>query len=193
MEGLVKDRIKFKVCGLMVATAVMATLFAPFWVVTCVVIWAAIVIAALNPLSSQWRSWELAATVAWLLGAILAFSDVIVDGLAFMFFLVVGVVLSTSWALREANRESKPASLIEWATMLFVPTSMLLVVALAVTDLDLRLRLAVSESALRADVRRIDLGHKEILTREERRSACSGLVMSKRAKVASSGRREDSS
>lgn len=163
------DWMRFSVAGLIIAIATLACLVAPPVLVIVSGGCFAYFLVALSPASSQWQNGEFATTVVWLFGAILAFSNVKFDGLAFLFFLVGGVVLVISWGFREAIRKSKPASLIAWANLLFVPASLLLGVALAVTDLDLRLRLAGSESAFRADVKRVAIYPKEVLKKQERR------------------------
>lgn len=138
-------RASFSLRSLMVATGLIAVSFAAFGVVAGGILSAGVLAYSSVPSASRWAAVEIAATVAWLLGMALTASDVW-NGSA-CFFLPTGFLLGVSWLLRIAAQSERPSRL----TSAFTPASLLVAFALMATDLDFRLRLALSESALRAE------------------------------------------
>ena len=154
-------RARFSLRTMLVATAVLAVGFAVFGVIISGLLSIVLLIIAIGPFSSRWQTWELAATIGWLLGALLAFSNAAVGGFTLFGLYFVGFVLVSNWVLRVFDEWMMPPSKIEWRSLFFVPIALLMVSILVKSDLDLRLRLALSEPALRAEVRQIGSGHND--------------------------------
>lgn len=135
--------------------------FALFNAVFAAMLSITLLIVVRAPFRSRWQTWEAATASAWLFGAVVMFSNVVVDGLVFLFYLVTSVLLGLSWTFRELHRLATSSSKIEWVPLGLVPLALLTGWILFVTDVDLHARLALSEPALRADVPRIGPGHEE--------------------------------
>lgn len=147
-------RFRLSLRSLMLVTAVVAVGFATLGVATGSVVSAAALVLAVNPRPVPWRTLELAATLAWLLAAVVVFSDVADDPVAVRFVALGGGALTLSWALRMTVSRKSPG---RWAGCLLVPVSGLLAFALWASDWDFRLRLALSEPALRSEARAVRL------------------------------------
>jgi hypothetical protein len=152
---------KFGLRTMLVATAALGISFAVLGVMITSILSLALLIIALKPFTTRWQTCELAVTIAWLLATVVAFSNVSVSVQTFGFFLVSVFLLCCTWTLREFVRWTNQSPKIVWSSLLALPCSMILAMFLFATDLDLSLRLALSESALIADLRRIDPLHRK--------------------------------
>jgi|GEM_PF-4364242 len=155
-----KERARTIVGNLAVACLVMVVCFAVFNAVFAGMLSIILLTVAVEPFRSRWDTWEVATTLAWLFGVIVMYTNVLVDGLVFLFFLSTGVLLGISWLFRDLIRATRPSK-HDGVRFPLVPAALLLAWILFQTDVDLRVRLALSEPALRADLRRIRVGHKE--------------------------------
>ena len=153
---------RFSLLSLMVTIGLIAVSFATLGVIPGSIVATAVLTYRLINSTSRWTAAEITATVAWLLGAALLLSNVALDGIKVFFFFVAGGVLGLSWLLREYHRGAKSRSNTEWGATIFVPASGLLALVLAITDLDFDLRLAMSESALRADASLVSTGRSNL-------------------------------
>src|SRR3954447_17136712 len=87
-EGLRLGWTRFSIRSLMAATGLVAVPFAVLGVVPGGILSVSILTYSLVPLASRWTAAELSTTVAWLLGATLAVSNVCLDFFPVLFCLI---------------------------------------------------------------------------------------------------------
>jgi hypothetical protein len=103
------------------------------------------------------------AATAWLLVfSIFEFSDISPDFPWALVTFLIAPLLFLSWPLRMCLRWERPRSLAGWSSLLLLPTSVLIFLALIPTGIAQNLRFAASEPALRAFAREVPPGYRKL-------------------------------
>lgn len=153
---------RFSLKNLIALVGVVAICYAILDITAGSILSAFVFLIVINPHPFRWRTFEFAVTSAWLLGVIVIASEVSDNAIGFgCFFLPIGLSLAFSWLLRQASEAENPQYQRTWTELVFTPASCVLAFALWKTDLDFRLRLAVSEPALRAEARQLPRGFRK--------------------------------
>jgi hypothetical protein len=153
----------------MALVAIAAACFAFLPGVLAVGLVAGLTLAMIWPRSSRCQAVELTAAVIWLAAAVSAFSDVAVDFLASLVLLGSGLAIAISWISRLILGQLPFRSWRDRAVVLSIPAVGLIGLVLLETDRDLRIRLALSEPALRSSARDAYAGRIDTSYRGDRR------------------------